>query len=647
MIMYRVRIIIMDNILEQINSPDNLKSLKLNDLDQLSREIREFIISNISKTGGHLAPSLGVVELTLIMHYLFNTPKDKIVWDVGHQAYVHKILTGRKDRFSTIRQYKGISGFPKISESEYDCFGTGHSSTSISAAIGMACARDLANDDYKVIAVIGDGAMTNGLAFEGLNNAGALGKDLIVVLNDNEMSISKNVGALSNYFTTLITAESYNKIKKEIWGLTGKLSGIGRKIRRVVSRLDESLKAIVVPGLFFEKLGFRYFGPIDGHDIHRLARVFRLAKVLKGPMLIHVVTRKGKGYAPAEENAPRFHGLGAFDKATGSSLKIASVPSYTEIFGKTLAELGHKNKKIIGITAAMSLGTGLIHFANEHPDRFFDVGIAEGHAVTFAAGLASQGFRPVVAIYSSFLQRAFDHVIHDVALQKLPVIFALDRAGVVGDDGPTHHGVFDLSYLRSIPDLVIMSPRDEQELRDMMYTALEYKDGPIAIRYPRGCGTGVKTEQKYKELIIGKSEVIRQGHDAALIAIGPLVSHCIEAREILKQQNISVQVVNARFLKPLDEDMLTEIFKEFPLVVTIEDNTLKGGFGSAVDEFFTKQEQYNSTLINLGIPDQFVEHASMEQLYELVGLDAKSIAESVKKKYNEIQKIKQSLKKMV
>ncbi len=624
-------------LLDTIDSPDDLKKLDIPKLACLSKEIREFIISNISKTGGHLAPSLGVVELTLVLHYLFDSPKDKIVWDVGHQAYVHKIITGRKDQFSTIRQYKGLSGFPKITESPHDCFGTGHASTSISAAIGMACARDLSGEDYHVMSVIGDGSMTGGLAFEGLNNAGSLGKDMIVVLNDNEMSISKNVGALSKYLTTLITMQSYNKIKKEIWEITGKLYGLGRKIRKIVGRLDESLKAVIIPGLLFERLGFRYFGPIDGHNISRLIRVFRLVKTLKGPILVHVVTRKGKGYGPAEENASRYHGLGAFDRETGEPIKIATVPSYTEVFGKTVTDLASQDERIVAITAAMSLGTGLSHFAEQYPNRFFDVGIAEGHAVTFAAGLATQGFRPVVALYSSFLQRGYDNLIHDVALQKLPVIFAIDRAGIVGSDGPTHHGVFDLSYLRTAPNLIVMAPRDEQELRDMLFTALKYENGPVAIRYPRGAGAGVSLEPM-QDLPLGKSEVFRHGHDVAILAVGPMVYRALEVREKLKTADISVQVVNARFIKPLDEALLRDTFEKFSLVFTLEDNTLLGGFGSAVAEFGGEFVQSRTKLVRLGIPDKFIEHGSTQQLYKTMGLDPENICQIVKNNWDDIRK---------
>lgn len=635
----------MSNLLDKINSPADLKNFSVSELAGLAKELREFVITTISHTGGHLAPSLGVVELTLVLHYLFDSPRDKIVWDVGHQAYVHKILTGRKDRFSTIRQYHGISGFPKIAESEYDSFGTGHASTSISSALGMACARDLAGEDYNVIVVIGDGALTGGLAFEGLNNAGASGKKIIVIVNDNAMSISKNVGAFSKYLTTLITMQSYNKLKREIWGITGKLSILGRKIRNIVGRVDEGLKSIVVPGLLFERLGFRYFGPVDGHDISRLIRVLRLVKSLNGPIMVHVVTRKGKGYEPAEKNASIFHGLGAFDKETGKTAKKSSIPSYNKVFGMSLTEFGEDNKKIVGITAAMSIGTGLIHFADKFPDRFFDVGIAEGHAVTFAAGLAAQGYKPVVALYSSFLQRAYDSVIHDVALQKLPVVFAIDRAGLVGDDGPTHHGVFDLSYLRVVPNLIVMAPKDEFELKRMLYTALKYEKGPIALRYPRGSGVGVPLDAPIKELEIGKGEVVANGKDAVIIAVGTVVYNALKAREILLEENIDVQVVNARFIKPLDEELLNNQFEKFNLIVTVEDNAIQGGFGSAVSELLLQGDHDDVVLHKIGIPDEFIEQGSISQLYQQVGLDADSIANTISDKIKLMKTRKRGLKK--
>ncbi|MBC8183420.1 1-deoxy-D-xylulose-5-phosphate synthase [candidate division KSB1 bacterium] len=638
----------MNKLMDKINSPEDLKVFSVPELANLAKELREFIITNISQTGGHLAPSLGVVELSLVLHYLFDSPRDKIIWDVGHQAYVHKIITGRKDRFSTIRQLNGISGFPKISESEHDHFGTGHASTSISAALGMACARDMAGDDYNVMAVIGDGALTGGLALEGLNNTGASGKNIIVILNDNEMSISKNVGAFANYLTTLITTQSYNKLKNEVWQITGKLSTLGTKIRKIVGRVDESLKSILVPGLLFERLGFRYFGPIDGHNISRLIRVLKLVKTLEGPMLVHVITRKGKGYEPAEKNAPVFHGLGAFDKETGKTVKKSDIPpGYNTVFGKSLAEFGAENNKIVAITAAMALGTGLIHFADKFPERFFDVGIAEGHAVTFAAGLASQGYKPVVTLYSSFLQRAYDSVIHDVALQNLPVVFGIDRAGLVGDDGPTHHGVFDLSFLRIVPNLVVMAPKDEFELKRMLYTALKYEKGPIAMRYPRGSGIGIALDSLIKEIEIGKSEVIAQGKDALIIGIGPVVYNALKAREILSGLNIDVQVVNARFVKPLNEAFFKKMFQKFELIITLEDNAIQGGFGSAIGELLLQTPDTNVILHKIGIPDEFIEQGTLAELYEQVGLDVNGIVKAVKEKMKLIKPRKRGLKKWI
>ena len=635
------------DLLDQIDSPEDLKKLSIPELAELSREIREFLVNSVSQTGGHLAPSLGVVELTLVLHFLFDSPRDKIVWDVGHQAYVHKILTGRKERFHTIRQLKGISGFPNIFESEHDCFGTGHASTAISAALGMATARDLQKQDNHVIAVIGDGALTGGLALEGLNNAGASGRDLIVILNDNEMSISKNVGALSQYLTTIITTQSYNKLKDEIWEITGKLSSFGEKLRSAVGRLDESLKSILVPGLVFERLGFRYFGPVDGHNISRLMHVLRAAKRLKGPILIHVVTKKGKGYKPAEENAPKFHGLGAFDKSTGESVKKSTNPSYSSVLGETLTELAEENKKIVAITAAMSLGTGLIPFAEKHPDRFFDVGIAEGHAVTFAAGLAKQGMRPVVAIYSSFLQRAYDSIIHDVALQKLPVVFALDRAGLVGDDGPTHHGVFDLSYLRVVPNMIVMSPKDEAELKNMIFTASKYTEGPVAIRYPRGSGVGVSLDSPFREITIGKAEVVEKGSDVLIAAIGPMVYHALEARKKLSELGINAEVINARFVRPLDETLFKKKFKHFEHIFTLEDNTVVGGFGSALEELLVKTDEHRHVTIHrIGVPDHFIEHGTQKELYQICGMDADSIADFVNREISGHHKRKMNIRRL-
>ncbi|MBN1352328.1 1-deoxy-D-xylulose-5-phosphate synthase [candidate division KSB1 bacterium] len=623
----------MYDVLNKIQSPADLKHLDIPQLAALAKELREFVISTISKTGGHLAPSLGVVELTLALHYIFNAPKDKIIWDVGHQAYIHKILTGRKSQFHTIRQYKGLSGFPKIDESDYDHFGVGHASTAISAALGIACARDLNEEDYSVIAVVGDGALSGGVALEGLNNAGAQMKNLIVVLNDNTMSISKNVGALSKYLTNLITHPTYNLLKNDVWDLTGKLSGFGDRLRSIVSRIEKGVKAIIVPGLVFEQLGYRYIGPIDGHNLAGLVRVFKEIKKMNGPILLHIMTVKGKGYKLAEEDASKFHGLGSFDRQTGKVNKTSENPTYTRIFSDTIVEIAEKNPKIIGITAAMSIGTGLAKFMEIFPERSFDVGIAEQHAVTFAAGLATQGYHPVVAIYSSFLQRAYDQIIHDVALQNLPVIFCLDRAGLVGDDGPTHHGAFDLSYLRHIPNLVAMAPKDEDELKNMLWTASRYTAGPIAIRYPRGQGEGVILSETAKSLPIGKAEILRKGKDVAVLAIGNMVHPSLRAANRLKAEGISAQVVNMRFLKPLDEALLEKIGKQFSFIVTVEDNVRKGGFGSGIVEFFADKQNRKLAFLRLGLPDKFIEHGERDILYHELNLDEDGIFDAILKFY--------------
>jgi len=620
-----------EEILPYINSPEDLKKLDVPNLAQLAREIREYIISTVSNTGGHLAPSLGAVELTLVLHYIFDTPRDKIVWDVGHQAYPHKIITGRREAFKTIRQHNGISGFPKITESPYDTFGVGHASTAISAGFGIATARDLAGDDYHVVSVVGDGALTGGLAYEGLNNAGASGRDFVVVLNDNSMSISPNVGAISKYLTNIISNPFYNRIKSEVWDLTGKFDRMGPRIRWAARRIQEGLKAFVMPGIFFERLGFRYFGPIDGHNISLMIRIFREVKNLKGPIIVHVLTKKGKGFKPAEENAPVFHGLGQFDPKTGELKKKASVPTYSKVFGQTMVEIAEKNDKVVAITAAMALGTGLSQFAEKYPNRLFDVGIAEGHAVTFAAGLAIQGLKPVAAIYSSFLQRSYDQIIHDVALQKLPVVFAIDRAGIVGDDGPTHHGVFDIAFLRTVPDLVVMVPANEEELRQMLWTAIEYKDGPVAIRYPRGQAEGVPMSDKLEALPIGKSQVVRKGKDVAIIAVGHMVSKALKAAQILHDEDkLSVEVINARFIKPLDADMLEHVMSRFKLVLTAEEGVLNGGFGSEVAEFFSDHKAKYIELIRMGIPDRFVDQGDRTILLEELGLSVDGLVAAVR-----------------
>ena len=615
------------NILETINSPADVKALSLEQLKQLAEEIRQFLISVISKTGGHLAPNLGVVELTLALHRVFSTPQDKIVFDVGHQSYIHKIITGRREQFPTLRQYGGLSGFPKRTESEHDAFGTGHSSTSISAALGMAVARDLQQQDYDVVAVIGDGSMTGGIAFEALNNAGMLHKKMIVVLNDNEMSISKNVGAMSEYLYQLRTGETYNKIKHDLEGWLKNVE-FGGDVIKVLRRLKGSVKYLMVPTSIFEELGFTYLGPIDGHDLEGLIEVMQAAKKIDGPVLVHVLTKKGKGYKPAEESPNKFHGTGPFDIATGKKIANPNAPvTYTEIFGKTLAELANEDKDIIGITAAMPEGTGMSIFAKAHPERCFDVGIAEQHAVTSAAGAAAAGMKPVAAIYSTFLQRAYDSVLHDICIQKLHVTLCLDRAGIVGDDGFTHHGVFDYAYLRSIPEMTIMAPKDENELRHMLKTATDYT-GPISIRYPRGSGVGVDTTEPLHALPIGKAEVLREGKDVVLWAIGSMVQSALQAAEVLAQQGISAGVVNMRFAKPLDKELLVEHAAKYGKIVTLEEGVLAGGVGSAVLEALNEVKLLaKCRVLTLGIPDEFVLHGDKKLLLRDLHLDVQAIAE--------------------
>ncbi len=582
----------------------------------------------VSQTGGHLAPSLGAVELTIALHYCLDSPRDRIIWDVGHQAYAHKLLTGRRDRFDTLRRRGGLSGFPKVTESEHDAFGTGHSSTSISAALGIACARDHRNEDYRVVAVIGDGALTGGMAYEGLNQAGHLKKDLIVVLNDNRMSISKNVGAMSTYLTRLISAPVYRRFEADVWELMGKVPTVGGRARHVARRIKESLKNLVVPGILFEELGFRYYGPVDGHNVSKLIDLINDIKDFKGPQLVHVVTTKGKGYAHAERDACRFHGIGSFDKKTGLLEKKSGAPSFTQVFGDTMVEIALKRKDVVAVTAAMPDGTGLTRFKEKIPERFYDVGIAEQHAVTFSAGLARGGMKPVVAIYSTFLQRAIDQIVHDVALQKLNVAFAIDRGGVVGEDGPTHHGTLDLTYLQMIPGLVVMAPKDENELRHMLYSAVEYDRGPIAVRYPRDYGYGVPENGALRSLEIGKGEMLAEGKDVALIAVGSMVMPALGAARLLEEKGIHAAVLNARFVKPLDAALITGLAKSVELVVTVEENSVKGGFGSAV-ALCLEEAAVSVPQKMIGIPDEFVEHAPRGVLLKNLGLTAEGIAAAV------------------
>lgn len=616
-----------NNLLDKINSPADVKKLSDEQLKQLAAEIRQLLIEVISHTGGHLAPNLGVVELTLALHKVFNTPQDKLVFDVGHQAYIHKIITGRREQFPTLRQYGGLSGFPKRCESEHDAFGTGHSSTSISAALGMAVARDLQGEDYNVVAIIGDGSMTGGMAFEALNNAGTLHKKMVVVLNDNEMSISKNVGAMSDYLYHLRTGETYNKIKNDIEGWLKNME-FGTDVLKAIRRLKGSVKYLMVPTSIFEELGFTYLGPVDGHDIHGLIEVLQAAKKIDGPVMVHVLTKKGKGYKPAEESPNKFHGTGPFEIATGKKITNPAAPiSYTEVFGKTITELADSDKKIVGLTAAMPDGTGLNIFAQAHPDRFFDVGIAEQHAVTAAAGMAAAGMKPVTAIYSTFMQRAYDSILHDICMQKLHVTMCLDRAGLVGDDGYTHHGVFDYAYLRSIPNMTIMAPKDENELRHMLKTALSF-NGPISVRYPRGSGVGVDITEPMHELPIGKAEVLREGTELCFWAIGSMVQSAVQAADKLKEQGIDAGVVNMRFAKPLDKELLIEHAKRYGKIVTLEEGVLAGGVGSEVLEILDDAGLLQQcAVLRLGIPDEFVTHGDKKLLFRDLGLDTDAIVQ--------------------
>ena len=613
------------NLLATIDSPADIKSLSYAEMETLAAEIRQYMLEVISKNGGHLAPNLGVVELTLALHRVFNTPKDKLIFDVGHQAYIHKILTGRREAFTTLRQYGGISGFPKISESEHDAFGVGHSSTSISAAVGMAVARDLQGKDYNVVAVIGDGSMTGGMAYEALNNAGDMHKRMIVILNDNEMSIAKNVGAMSEYLYQLRTGETYNKLKNDVEGW---LKGIeyGPDVLKVIRRLKGSVKYLMVPTSVFEELGFTYLGPVDGHDLAGLEEVLQAAKNIDGPVLVHVLTKKGKGYTPAELSPNKFHGTGPFDIRTGNKLANPQAPiTYTEVFGHTLVELAEKDKGLVGITAAMPDGTGLNYFANTYPKRFFDVGIAEQHAVTSAAGMAAVGLNPVVAVYSTFLQRAYDSVLHDVCMQNLHVTFCLDRAGLVGDDGYTHHGVFDYAYLRSMPNMTIMAPKDENELRHMLKTAVDMKT-PVAVRYPRGSGLGVDCSEQPHSLPLGKAEVLREGQQVCFWAIGSMVDSALKAAEALQAQGIEAGVVNMRFAKPLDKALLIEHAQRYGKLVTLEEGVLQGGVGSAVLEALNEAQLLaGCRVVNMGIGDEFVLHGDKQLLFRDLGLDVDSI----------------------
>jgi len=621
-------------ILSHINSPADIKKLTLEELGRLAAEIRQLIVETVSRNGGHLAPSLGTVELTLALHYVFNSPRDRIVWDVGHQAYAHKIITGRREQFHTLRRRGGISGFIRREESPHDAFNVGHSSTSISAASGIAEGRCLLGENGKVIAVIGDGSMTAGMAYEALNWSGDRDKDLIIILNDNEMSISPNVGALSSYLNRVMTGQHVMKWRAELKNFLKTIPNIGEQVLKFTRQAEESLKGLIVPGVLFEELGFQYVGPLEGHRLDHLIKNLENVRALRKPVLIHVITRKGKGYPPAEREPSKFHGVGPFDIHSGEPITERDAPpSYTEVFGKTMLRLARENPKVVAITAAMCQGTGLEDYSKELPERFYDVGIAEQHGVTFAAGLATRGIIPVVAIYSTFLQRAYDQVLHDVCLQKLPVVLSLDRGGIVGDDGPTHHGLFDYSYLRSIPNIVVMAPKDENELQHMLKTAVEC-GGPVSVRYPRGKGVGVPMDGVPAALEIGKGEVVREGSDLAVIAVGSTVYPALEAAETLSREGIQIRVINSRFVKPLDEMLLCGTAASLKKIITVEENVLMGGFGSAVLELFEKRGLHDIRIRRLGIGDEFVPHATQAELRQHYGIDAQGIARAVREFLN-------------
>ncbi|MDR9417555.1 1-deoxy-D-xylulose-5-phosphate synthase [Gracilimonas sp.] len=627
-------------LLGSIDSPADLKKLKPEQLQDVCDELRQFIIDMVSVHGGHFGASLGVVELTTALHYVYDTPKDLLVWDVGHQAYGHKILTGRRGKFHTNRQYGGLSGFPKRSESEYDTFGVGHSSTSISAALGMAVARDLDKSDKKVVAVIGDGAMTAGLAFEAMNNAGAMNSDILVILNDNNMSIDPNVGALKEYLADITTSKTFNKMRDEMYDMLGHFKSAGEKMRKIASRLEKAMMAALTPGSLFRSLGFKYYGPTDGHDVDGLRRMLEDLKEVKGPKLLHIVTVKGKGFAPAEREQTKWHASSSpFDKITGKSLVEPKpaipkpAPKYQDVFGEALVELAAKDENIVSMTPAMPSGSSLWPMMNTFPERSFDVGIAEQHAVTFAAGLASEGKKPFCAIYSSFLQRGYDQLVHDVAIQKLPVVFCIDRAGLVGADGPTHHGAYDTSYMRAVPNMVISSPLNEQDLRDMMFTASNFSEGAWAIRYPRGRATGMEIREEFHPIEIGKGIELRKGEDMAVLSFGPIGKYATEAAEILSDEGIEIGHFDMRFAKPLDTELIDEICLTYDHIITLEDGAKLGGFGSAVAEYIAEKSN-RPTLKIMGIPDRIIEHGTQEELHEEIGIGVTGLIEMVKEKLN-------------
>jgi 1-deoxy-D-xylulose-5-phosphate synthase len=610
----------MYELLKTIDQPSDLRALGRKQLPELAAELRDFLIDSVSKTGGHLSSNLGTVELTIALHYIFDTPNDRLVWDVGHQTYSHKILTGRREQMATLRQYHGLAGFPRREESEYDTFGTAHSSTSISAALGMAVAARARNDDRRTVAIIGDGAMTAGMAFEALNNAGTLDANLLVILNDNDMSISENVGALNNYLARLLSGRMYSAARRASEKVLGKVP----TVLEIARRAEEHVKGMVMPGTLFEEFGFNYIGPIDGHDLDVLVATLTNLKKLDGPQFLHIVTRKGKGYEPAEEDPILYHGVGKFDPPKGIVPKPAGKPAYTKIFGNWLCDMAARDERLIAITPAMREGSGMVRFSQEYPDRYFDVGIAEQHALTFAAGLACEGMKPVVAIYSTFLQRAYDQLIHDICIQNLDVTFAIDRAGLVGADGPTHHGSFDLSYLRCLPNLVVMTPADENECRQMLYTAF-LMESPVAVRYPRGAGPGVAAEDEMSEVPLAKGEIRRQGRRVAILAFGGPLTAALQAAE-----DLDATVANMRFVKPLDEDLLRSLAESHDFLVTVEENVVNGGAGSAVLEALQRM-RLDSKVLLLGLPDRFVEHGDPASLIAECGLNAVGIAASIER----------------
>ena len=618
-------------MLESIQSPEDIRSLTIEQLRDLADEIREFLIRSISETGGHLASSLGTVELTIALHYVFDSPRDRICWDVGHQAYAHKLLTGRRGQFHTLRKFKGLSGFPKQEESEYDVFSVGHAGTSISSALGIVEANRIKKIDSKTIAIIGDGSLTSGLAFEGLNQAGQLDRNLIIVLNDNEFSISPNVGAMSSFLSRKLAGTTGRSVRKRLKNFLTSIPGIGNEMFRIAKRSEDIFKAMFTPGFLFEALGFEYVGPIKGHNLERLIETFENVAALENPVLMHIITQKGKGYGPAEINPSAFHGIGPFVLETGAAKPSAPKPqSYTSVFGNTVVELAKQDERVVGITAAMFEGTGLEKLAEVFPDRCYDVGIAEQHGITFAAGFAKEGLRPIAAIYSTFLQRSYDQILHDVALQKLPVILAVDRGGLVGADGPTHHGVFDLSYLRHIPYLIVMSPKDENELQHMLYTALS-SDAPCAVRYPRGPGFGLEMDTEFKSIPIGKAELVKEGSDILLAGIGNMVYPCISAAKLLESGGISTAVINARFAKPIDAELIGHWARHTGALITVEENSVVGGFGAGVLEAMSQSSVWNVKTKIMGVPDRFVEHGSQDELRGEIGLTDESIAQTARK----------------